>query len=99
MNKSLRLFYTEAKPNNEKLITIIGEEAHHIREVLRMKLGEKCRIANSKGDEYFSKIANITKERIVLKVIKEHFCQQFNSCNRASHFPIAGDYPSYYKCV
>ena len=73
LNKSLRLFYTEAKPNNEKLITIIGEEAHHIREVLRMQLGEKCRIANSKGNEYFSKIANITKERIVLKVIEEHF--------------------------
>ena len=63
MNKSLRLFYTEAKPNNEKLITIIGEEAHHIREVLRMKLGEKCRIANSKGDEYFSKIANLPYNR------------------------------------
>ena len=56
LKKPLRLFYTEEDANNDKLITITGDEAHHIREVLRMQLGEECRIANSKGSEYFSKI-------------------------------------------
>ena len=71
LKKPLRLFYTEEDANNDKLITITGDEAHHIREVLRMQLGEECRIANSKGSEYFSKIENITKERIILKVLRE----------------------------
>ena len=71
LNKPLRLFFTEEDANSQKLITISGDEAHHIREVLRMQLGEECRIANSKGYEYFSKIENITKEKIILKVIEE----------------------------
>ena len=71
LNKPLRLFFTEEDANSQKLITISGDEAHHIREVLRMQLGEECRIANSKGYEYFSKIENITKEKIILKIIEE----------------------------
>ena len=71
MNKSLRLFYTEEKPNSDRLITITGDEAHRIREVLRMQSGEECRVANSKGHEYLSKIEKITKEEIVLRIIKE----------------------------
>ena len=47
LNKPLRLFFTEEDANSQKLITISGDEAPHIREVLRMQLGEECRIANS----------------------------------------------------
>ncbi|MED5579388.1 MAG: RsmE family RNA methyltransferase [Nitrospinota bacterium] len=92
MNKSLRLFYTEEKPNEDKLITIGGDEAHHIREVLRMQSGEECRVGNSNGQEYFSKIESITKEKIVLRVVDEIMNSKKSSIRISLGIPlIKGD--------
>lgn len=53
----------------ETEINISGERAHHLQ-VVRVKVNEDLLVLNGRGQRFFSKVVNITKKEVVLKILK-----------------------------
>ena len=52
-------------------VTITGEDVHHIRDVLRMKPGEKIRVSTSSGRSMFCELAEFGAEFIQADILDE----------------------------
>jgi RNA methyltransferase, rsmE family len=50
-------FFVEKSQVGKEYVTITGSDVNHIRNVLRMKIGETIRISDCEGGNYFCKIA------------------------------------------
>lgn len=65
-------FFVENKQINEDTIGIIGEDVNHIKNVLRLKLGNKIQVCNKETQTtYECEIEELEKQTIVCKIIKE----------------------------
>ena len=56
-------FFVEKSQVGKEYVTITGSDVNHIRNVLRMKIGETIRISDREGGNYFCKIAETGKFR------------------------------------
>jgi len=68
----LRKFFVRENQINNEIITILDEDVNHIKNVLRLNLGEKiqiCNIENSKN--YVCKILEITSKSVVCEILEE----------------------------
>ena len=52
-------FFVDDARMGKEFITIIGSDVNHIKNVLRMKPGEKIRVSNQKGQDYFCSIIEL----------------------------------------
>lgn len=57
-------FFVEENQIGEDRITITGKDVNHIRNVLRMNVGEKVLISNGMDREYVCSIDNILKDEV-----------------------------------
>jgi len=65
-------FFVEEKQMSGDSISIIGSDVNHIKNVLRMKSGEKVRISISdNGRSFFGTIDSITEEEIMVHIQEE----------------------------
>lgn len=67
-------FFVEPNQINDKKVIIVGQDVNHIKNVLRMKIGEEINISNGiDGKEYRCAIASISDDEITceLRFIKE----------------------------
>lgn len=55
--------------DKDQVPTITGSDVHHIKDVLRMKAGDKLELLDGTGKIYSAKILQITNEKIICKVI------------------------------
>ncbi len=63
-------FFVESSQINDKNITILGNDVNHIKNVLRMKVGEELAVSNGvDGREYRCVIADFEEERILCKLL------------------------------
>ena len=46
-------FFVDDAQIGREFVTITGEDVNHIKNVLRMKAGEKIRISNQQGRDYY----------------------------------------------
>jgi len=53
----------------EQLPIISGQDAHQIKDVLRMKVGDELELLNGMGQSYQAKIAEIKKDKIIYTII------------------------------
>lgn len=53
-------------------ITIEGSDVNHIRNVLRMKNGEKVRISSRSGKNYYCSIKEITEDAVCAQILEEY---------------------------
>src|SRR5215510_16537260 len=51
--------------------TLAGSEAHHARDVLRMRVGEKLVVFNGRGREVTAEIVDLGSEEIELRKMQE----------------------------
>ena len=49
-------FFVEDTQVGERTVTIEGSDVNHIKNVLRMKRGERVRISSTSGKNYFGRI-------------------------------------------
>lgn len=61
---------TDVKDN---LITVTGEDAHHLSNVLRMKAGETLRISNQNGESFLCEISEVSSEEILCKIVERNY--------------------------
>lgn len=52
-------FFVDDAQIGKEFITITGSDVNHIKNVLRMKPGEKIRVSNQKGQDYFCSIIEL----------------------------------------
>lgn len=67
-------FFVEASQMHDKTVIIEGSDVNHIKNVLRMKIGEELSVSNGEeGREYRCGIVRIEEERVVceLRFVKE----------------------------
>ena len=61
-------FFVEPDQVAENIIRIEGSDVNHIRNVLRMKNGEKIRISDKSGMSYFCHIENVTENEVIATI-------------------------------
>jgi 16S rRNA (uracil1498-N3)-methyltransferase len=66
---NIELYYTTG-PNNSDDLIISGEEVHHIKDVMRHKIGDEIYVSDGKGSIYKSLIETINKKNIQCSTIK-----------------------------
>ena len=70
-----KFFASSQNITDEKIIISEKEQVHHIKDVLRLKLKEKVKISDNKGNEYLTEITGLLPEKIIL-TIKERLITQ-----------------------
>ena len=67
----MRRFFVEEKDIKEDQVTIKGDEARHIVQVLRLKEKDKIKVFTGKGKEYSIEIKEAGKKEVIGKILKE----------------------------
>jgi 16S rRNA (uracil1498-N3)-methyltransferase len=68
-----RRFYAtrDAFASDAKSVTLSTDETKHLRNVLRLTVGEEVQVFDGEGHEYRSEIAAISRDRADLRIIQE----------------------------
>lgn len=64
-------FFVEDHQIGKEYITITGADVNHIRNVLRMKQGERIRVSNQEGRDYFCEIAEVGEDFVQADIVSE----------------------------
>ena len=67
----MHCFYCEEKNVMEQKILITGSDFNHIKNVLRMKCGEKIRISSVAGRNFYCEVAEMSGEMVRADIIEE----------------------------
>ena len=67
----MRRFYIEPSKLSKSSLTIGGSEAHHIKNVLRLKPGDPLKLFDGTGYEYDAVIFHMEAETIVVKILRK----------------------------
>lgn len=61
-------FFVEEEQVHSDSISIIGGDVNHIKNVLRMKNGEKIRVSSKSGQAYFCHISSILDDEVIVAI-------------------------------
>lgn len=61
-------FYVEKSQISENEIRITGSDVNHIKNVLRMEIGEHLVICDREGKDYYCELASLSKEEVIAKI-------------------------------
>ena len=64
----MRYFFVESKAINKPFATIEGSEVRHMKNVLRLKPGDKIRVFDGEGFEYDASINRFFADRVEIKI-------------------------------
>lgn len=64
-------FFTDKSNIDNEIINITGTDVNHIKNVLRMKIGEELIISDGTGNDYLCSIKELQEDRIILDIIGE----------------------------
>lgn len=64
-------FFVEDTQVGASSVTIEGSDVNHIKNVLRMKQGERVRISTSSGKNYFGTIAELSETMVLVDILEE----------------------------
>jgi 16S rRNA (uracil1498-N3)-methyltransferase len=67
----MRRFYAPPEHFHDQEIRLSEEETRHLRDVLRLKTGEKVQIFDGAGREFLAAVTTIGKRETLLKLIEE----------------------------
>jgi 16S rRNA (uracil1498-N3)-methyltransferase len=65
-------FYISPETWNPRELTLLGGEAHHARDVLRMKRGDRAVLFNGRGREITAEIVDLAKGEVRLRKLTEN---------------------------
>src|SRR6202045_200557 len=64
-------FYISPENWNPDALSLTGAEAHHARDVLRMKRGDRAVLFNGRGREITAEIVDLTGDEVRLRLVQE----------------------------
>lgn len=66
----MRRFYAPPENFNNQTVTLGSEESKHLRDVLRLRIGEEVSVFDGLGSEFRCEIESIEKRETVLKILE-----------------------------
>jgi len=66
----MHCFYLKEPIDGEQAAILDEDQLHHLRDVLRLKTGERITVFDATGREYLCSIADITKQQAQLQVVE-----------------------------
>jgi 16S rRNA (uracil1498-N3)-methyltransferase len=66
-----RYFSEQIITASEQTITLVGDEAHHLSNVMRAKIGDEFTVFDGRGADWSAKITRIEKRAVQLQVLAE----------------------------
>ncbi len=70
-DKEMQHFFVEPEQVKLNSIYIYGSDVKHIKDVLRMKVGEKIEISDGNNKKYLCEIIDLAEEQIIVEIIEE----------------------------
>lgn len=70
----MRRFFAETLDTGSDKVVLTGDEAHHIRCVLRMKAGDEVLLINGRGEECVSCISSLSETGVELEITDRRPC-------------------------
>ena len=64
-------FFVEPHQISDKIVRIEGQDVNHIKNVLRMKIGEELQISDGNNKKYLCEIASMTSDEVCLQIKEE----------------------------
>lgn len=64
-------FFVPEEQVAESVITILGSDVNHIRNVLRMKQGETVRISTKSGENYLCALKQIEEQSVMAEIVEK----------------------------
>ncbi len=64
-------FYIENKQVQDGTIHLTGEDVNHIKNVLRMRTGEKAILCNQEGKDYYCSVLDIRSDIVIFSIEEE----------------------------
>lgn len=64
-------FYVQNHQIQDGIITLTGEDVNHIKNVLRMRTGEKATLCNGEGKDYDCSIQELYNDKVLFSIEKE----------------------------
>lgn len=64
-------FFVIPEQVKEQEIVITGSDVNHVKNVLRMKIGEELRISDGNNKKYLCEIASMSADEVVATIVKE----------------------------
>jgi 16S rRNA (uracil1498-N3)-methyltransferase len=68
---TMKRFYAPRDQFDDKAVTLTIEETRHLRDVLRMKVGDEAQIFDGAGREFLAEVVEIGKKETRLQIAKE----------------------------
>jgi len=66
-----RRFYAAPHAFQEQLVTLTADEARHLRDVLRLKIGDEVYVFNGSGQEFRCMVSNLARDAVEVRVESE----------------------------
>lgn len=63
-------FFVEDEQVGTKQVRIVGTDVNHIKNVLRMKCGERVRISSARGTNYLCNVAAFEEDAVLLDILE-----------------------------
>lgn len=63
-------FFVDASQVSEETIWIEGSDVNHMKNVLRMRIGEEVTVSDGQGKEYLCEVQNFEEEQVQLKIVE-----------------------------
>lgn len=75
---NIELYFSNSFNNESKIFTIDAEEANHIANVMRHRVGDKIYLTNGFGEIFLCEIVNLQNKKISATVVEKYsFTQKF----------------------
>ena len=68
---SRRRFFAPQNAFHNQAVTLVGDEARHLRDVLRLKVGDEAYIFNGEGQEFRCTVSQLKRDLAILEVCEE----------------------------
>ena len=63
-------FFVDASQVSEETIRIEGTDVNHMKNVLRMRIGEEVTVSDGQGKEYLCQVLDFEEEQVQLKIVE-----------------------------
>ena len=64
-------FFIDDSQIGKEYVTITGSDVNHIKNVLRMRIGEKIRVSSNSGQDFYCAIAEVSDEFVQADILDE----------------------------
>lgn len=64
-------FFIDDSQIGKEYVTITGSDVNHIKNVLRMRIGEKIRVSSASGQDFYCSIAEVADEFVQADILDE----------------------------